>query len=847
MSTLSQTADHPISSMGIRLSQRSVTYLMLLVYIGLAVFMTWPVASQLTTHLAGGRADLMTHQWTFWWVKQALTQGVNPFYTTSIFYPDGVTLQFHNIAWFNILLWIPLQAVLGNIAAYNLIFIATFALNAFATFLLAREWTKEFWPAFVGGLVWGFWPTIQSHYDHPNMIMVFSIPLTLLYLKRALEGGRTRDAVIAGVFMGLTGVIRLHLLIMGGVLLALFVLSKLLDRTYRTWRTVKRLVLIGVVAGVILAPFALPIVIGQIARAHPQDIFVDVQSEGQTDLMAYLTPPPHHPLATDVTRAAWYHFGLNQKYFAFIGYTTLALALYGAVRCWRQARFWSLAALVYVAIALGPDLLVNGQAYPDVLMPYRLVEGVFEILRKPDRFNVVLGLPIAMLAAYGVQALLQQRRVRLRPAFVGLVAAALILIEYRQTPYPSFVPTTPTWFSQLAQEPGAFAILDLPMDLGGANKWYMFYQSTHGKPLVEGRVSRMPREAFTFMNSSPLLDRLRRSNEMNPALTDVSRQLRQLSEAGVRYLVLHKRFAKPDQLAAWRDWLTVVPYREDDELIVYRTDFQVGRDFKIDHFMTDDLGLIRASFAPASVKQAAVLQIDARWGSRTSPDRDYDVCATLVNAAGRIGQMHCEPVVNGWSTSEWGANGVARGAYSFEIDPFLEPGVYSVRLTLIDEASGSPQGQPYEIGKIQMEEVPRDFALPQLSHPVDAHWDDALTLLGADMLTSPEALTLTLDWQANRRMSESYKVFVHVVDAASGAIVAQDDSVPRRWSYPTNWWEQGEVVSDTITIPVDQVAPGHYEVKVGVYHPSTGQRLPVYTMTGERYPDDVVPLTTFER
>jgi len=56
----------------------------------------------------------------------------------------------------------------GSIAAYNLLFIATFALNGFATFLLAREWTKALWPAFVGGLVWGYWPTIQSHYDHPT-------------------------------------------------------------------------------------------------------------------------------------------------------------------------------------------------------------------------------------------------------------------------------------------------------------------------------------------------------------------------------------------------------------------------------------------------------------------------------------------------------------------------------------------------------------------------------------------------------------------------------------------------------------------------------------------------------
>jgi hypothetical protein len=87
--------------------------------------MTWPVAAQLGTHLAGGRDDLMTHQWTFWWIKQALLHGQDPYYTRLIFYPQGVTLLYHNIAWFNIAVWLPLQAMLGSTAAYNVIFIAT--------------------------------------------------------------------------------------------------------------------------------------------------------------------------------------------------------------------------------------------------------------------------------------------------------------------------------------------------------------------------------------------------------------------------------------------------------------------------------------------------------------------------------------------------------------------------------------------------------------------------------------------------------------------------------------------------------------------------------------------------
>jgi hypothetical protein len=845
MYALRPISSQTLSRVRLGLHRRRAVLLALLAYSGLAVFMTWPIAGQLTTHLAGGRDDIMTHQWTFWWIKQALAQGMDPFYSQWIFYPNGVTLLFHNIAWLNIAAWLPLQAVLGSIPAYNLLFIVTFALNGFTTFLLGREWTKAFWPAFVGGLVWGYWPAIQSHYDHPNMIAVFWIPLTLLYLKRAIENGRTRDAVLAGIFLGLTGVTRVHLLIMGAVLLALFVASKLVRPAYRTWRTVKQLLMMGVVAGVLLAPILVPMIIGQITRAHPEDIFVDEQTAGQTDLLAYVLPPPDHLLATDAIRAGWKRLGINRTYDAFIGYVVIALAVYGAIRQWPSARFWVLAALVYFGLALGPELRVNGHLYSEVPMPYQLVEGLFRVLRKPDRFNVLLGLPIAMLVAFGVQSLLQQRRLSRHPAVVGLAACLLILAEYRQAPFPNFAPATPAWFNQLAQEPGRAAILDLPMDLVKSNKWYMFYQITHGKPLVEGRVSRVPREAFAFMREVPLLQQLRRSNRIDPELVDISRQLRQLSDADVRYIVLHKKFATPEQLANWRDWLTAAPNYEDDELVVYRTDPQLGHEIQIAQQLTADLGLVRAGLTPTATTQTGFVDADVRWASTTAPDRDYNACLSLVDSYGTIGQAQCEPVVHDWPTSEWGAASLARGAYSLQVDPFLAPGLYTLTLTINDQADGSARNSPYALGQVQVAALPRVFKAPEPVHSVNVRYADAITLLGYEAVASSTALTLTLDWQADRRMNESYKVFVHVVDSTSGAVVAQADSVPRQWTYPTNWWEQSEIVRDAITVPLDTAPPGRYVVKIGLYDLDTAQRLPAQT-AGGLYPDGSAPLMTID-
>jgi hypothetical protein len=827
------------------------TILVLLAYGLLAVVMTWPVAARLGTHLAGERSDLCVQQWAFQWVKQSITEGHNPFYTDLLFHPYGVSLVYHDIAWLNIAAWLPLQAIVGNHAAYSLVFISVFALNGFAMYLLAREWTGSPPAAFVGGLIYGFWPYTLSHYDHPNMVVVCWVPLALLYLRRTLEKGGKRDAALTGVFLALTGVARWNLLIMGGVVIGLYLLYKCLtDKTCRTRRTLALLMLIGLVAAALMAPLAAPVVLAQLTRAYPEDAFIDQQATAQTDLLAYVLPSRYHPLWGDAAFQLYKELSSGSRTrVPFLGYTAIVLALYGTVKRWRPARFWALAVLVYLVLALGPQLRVGNQLYPQVPMPYRLVGDLFfiRVLRRPHRFNLFVGLPMGMLAAWGMTALLRRRSFERRSALLAGVVGALILFEYCPIPYPTTRLTTPEWYRQLAQEAGHFAVLDLPMDPRHSDKWFMSYQITHGKPLVEGHVARLPREAFTFLDSTPFLKGLHQDNVMDPALVDVTHQLRPLAEADVRYVILHKPFSSPEQLAAWQDWLTFEPYHEDAELVVYRTDPHLGRDFTLAHEMTDDIGLIRAAFTPDEMVQTGSIQVDAWWGSSAPPGRDFDACLKLVNPQGQVAQSVCQPLCPTWPTSRWEANEVVRSSYALPVNPFLQAGTYTLTLTLADGTASAEMAAPAVLGTLEVKALPRTFTEPGPAHPLHARWGDAILLHGYDLQASADSLELTLYWQAERRMDASYKVFVHLIDLTTGTIVAQDDAVPRRWTYPTPWWERGEVVEDTVPLSLDGVLPGQYRLVVGLYDPEVGLRLPAYSADGERYPEDAAPLTTVQR
>jgi hypothetical protein len=793
--------------------------LTLIVYVLVSVAMTWPVAAHLGTHLPGGGDDVWVHQWTFWWVKESIVKGYNPLHTHLLFYPDGVSLATHNFAWLNIAAWLPLQAILGNNAAYSLLFIAAFALNGFSMFLLARELTGSPPAAFVGGLIYGFWPYTLSHYGHPNMMLTCWVPLALLYLHRTLEERHARDALLAALFLALTGVTRWQLLVMGGVSVLLYLVYRCLtNKNCRTWRTLGRLALTGLAAGALMAPLAIPVVSAYLTQPSPEDAFTDESLTGQTDLLAYVLPSRGHPLWSDAAAQVYDNFADNKVYVAFVGYTTLALALWGSVRRWRQARFWLLAAAVYVLLALGPQLRLNGQLYPQIPMPYRLVGDLWfvHILRKPDRFNVFLGLPLGMLASWGMAAL-APKRPKWRPALLTAALGLLILREYALLPYPTARPAVPAWYSQLAQEPGDFAVLDLPMDTRSFDKHYAFYQTTHGKPLVEGHVSRPPQEAFAFIEGNALVSAFAQREQLR-IQPEMDVNLETLAEVGIRYVVVHKQFLPPDLAADWMHTLATRPVYEDAEIAVFATRPEASVHFGVAH---DFGGLI---LAQAIIESEPPFVLETHWWS---PERQ-DITVSMRSASGTDGTFLTQEV------------NVDKG-FSVVRLPFTPPLLipsdemsHLIPLSEIEillEANGESHVLPQRVCI-----TPGGWWFAARLRP-DATWADTIALRGVDWRRLANTLYVDLQWEALKGIEADYKFFVHLLDE-DGTLVAQYDGMPGNWAHPTSAWGAGEWFRDQAPVHLRDVPADSYRLAIGWYSPDSGQRLTGIDASGDPLPDD---------
>jgi hypothetical protein len=396
-----------------------------------------------------------------------------------------------------------------------------------------------------------------------------------------------------------------------------------------------------------------------------------------------------------------------------------------------------------------------------------------------------------------------------------------------------------SFYDRLAGVSERFGVYDLPMGFSGPSKFYMYLQTIHGKPIVQGKMARPERDINAFIDGNPFTKHLRVTRKnIDPELTAVSRHLAYLADADVQYLVLHRdpqledALPSEDDWAAWQDWLTVDPLYEDDRIAVYPTRPRYGQDFEFEVDLGADIGIVEVGRIPQDLTQGETLDLALRWGSRMAPERDLKVGLSLVDGEG---SPHHSMVVHpcaDWPTSDWPTDAIAIGRYRFQLGPHLPPGPYRIRVELLGADRSAT------IGHLDVQPLPRVFEPPEaMSHPLDVRFEDSFALLGYDLSQGEDALRLTLHWQATQRPEKSYKIFVHLFDPATGAIVAQHDAVPRDWTYPTTWWEKGEVVTDELPLPMESVPPGEYALAVGMYLPESGERLAVVDEAGQSDPE----------
>jgi hypothetical protein len=565
--------------------------LLALALFGLAIIlMTYPLAFRLGEGLPSGGFDIFSAFWQDWWLREVVTHGHSPVYTTYLFHPNGLDLTFQPRRWTALGTWLPLSLLVGDIAAYNLNALLGLLLSACAAYLLIYDLAGNRVAAWMGGAFYAFYPQhLVDAFGQPNTGSIQWIPVFMLCLVTGLRNAVGRSGqgerragrgltlmLAAGVVLSLNVYVNLKIGVLaalsGGLYVALSALAEGWWREASFWKALGVLIACGLL---LTLPLGLPYLRAGAGLGWAIEQFEPLYG---ADLLAFVKPAPDWPPLVPQGMAALLGLPDSRWWMGpfYLSLTSIALAVVGLAdlaQFDRRRVVWLLMALIFWSLSLGVVLQVNTVEMPGVWMPYRLVQNnpLFMALRNPHRFALAFALPWAVLVGYGTARLWGWLEGHRRLAAVLTVClGGLMLYELSQTPVHIQPPDVSPFYHDLRTDGEPGAIIDLPMGRQ-ESKRYMYLQTVHRRPIAEGMSARMPEGAYDYIEANPLLSAWRALQP--PACDcDIERAARALQADGFRYVIIHYDVAwnEPqarDDLLAY--FAAVEPVYQDERIAVY--------------------------------------------------------------------------------------------------------------------------------------------------------------------------------------------------------------------------------------------------------------------------------------
>jgi hypothetical protein len=144
-----------------------------------------------------GSQDPAAYMWALAWWPHAILHGLNPFVSHVLWFPTGVNIARAAMIPTAAIAMAPVTALVGPLASYNIVSIASPALAAFTAYLLCRRVVRRELPAFAGGYLFGFGAyQFAQLTGHLNLTLVFLIPVIVHVAVRRLDCSLSRRAYV---------------------------------------------------------------------------------------------------------------------------------------------------------------------------------------------------------------------------------------------------------------------------------------------------------------------------------------------------------------------------------------------------------------------------------------------------------------------------------------------------------------------------------------------------------------------------------------------------------------------------------------------------------------------------
>ncbi len=252
------------------------------------------------------------------------------------------------------------------------------------------------------------------------------------------------------------------------------------------------------------------------------------------------------------------------------------------------------------------------------------------------------------------------------------------------------------------------------------------------------------------------------------------------------------------------------------------------------------------------------LPITIRWHSQRWMSHPLVVALKLLDKDFTSGGERVTTLGDRYPNVLWTPTELVDETYPLQLKPNTPPGLYVLELSLLHQNDTLPDGLAY-LPLINNDTVlgnnlyPLTIRLLDPAHnnsppnPSSANIGDSIQLIGYDI--QPESphpqspISLALYWKSTAKIPTDYTVFTQLL-GPDGQVWAQWDNPPQSARYPTTAWTKNDTVVDRYSLTPNKGAPsGDYRLLVGMYNPTTGDRLPA-TINNQPQPNNAIELTT---
>jgi hypothetical protein len=418
--------------------------------------------------------DALEVLWGLEWYAQSLAHGRNPLYFSGVFAPLGwqVATLAHGPAFFLALM--PLYALGGAAFAYNGAALGANVLAFAGMYKAAKLWLSPI-ASTVAALAFTFWGYrwLRNAGHLHTLVATALLPFQVWAWEQARRkpARRLRWFVISGVFWAVSMAASLYALWHGLVLLLSWSLAGVAARQVE-WKTCAKGLLIAGLTALLLGSPILWLFWRSMSASQTRFFSLETLVGWAASLNSLPIPSLGHPWLRGIARMLD-RGPINEAEVANFGLTLSSAALVGVLAARADRRLWPFIACAAagLVLALGPVVKLNGNVQAvSWLKPldetvwavgHRLKPGLFAQAQPPGNLSEAIPLPdmllavlvpfwegarvtsrFAFVAAVGVFPLMGYALARLKPLWLRVGLAAILLFEVLPSPTGS-VPARP--------------------------------------------------------------------------------------------------------------------------------------------------------------------------------------------------------------------------------------------------------------------------------------------------------------------------------------------------------------------------------------------------------------------